>query len=214
MNRHEFLDDDLRELAALYVLDSLESEAARRYRLHLRGCEACQSEVESLARLTGRLTHAAPEIAPPPELWTRVLERIRGGTPPRSTPSRRPTQVWKDWDAPSAPGDDGVYFALASAGGFEATGLDGVAVRRLAVDPEKERVTMLVRMAPGTSYPAHRHGGAEECFVLEGDLRVGDVHMQGGDFQRAESGSVHPVQSTDSGCLLLIVSSTTDELLD
>jgi anti-sigma factor ChrR (cupin superfamily) len=69
-------------------------------------------------------------------------------------------------------------------------------------------------MAPGTSYPAHRHGGAEECFVLEGDLRVGaDLHMRAGDFQRAEEGSVHPDQTTDHGCVLLIVSSTADEIL-
>jgi hypothetical protein len=38
--------------------------------------------------------------------------------------------------------------------------------------------------------------------------------MRAGDFQRAEAGSVHPVQSTDGGCLLLITSSLDDELLE
>ena len=75
-------------------------------------------------------------------------------------------------------------------------------------------VTMLIRMAPGTAYPAHRHGGAEECYVLEGDLHVGDdIVMHAGDYQRAEAGSTHPVQSTRGGCLLLLTSSLRDELV-
>ncbi len=222
MNWHEFLDDDLRDVAALYVVGSMEAEEARRYRLHLHGCDACRCEVDSLARTAARLTHAAPEITPPPELWQRVLDRIRGPAAPKPARSQRPTQVWKDWTAPShasgatsgGAGGDGLHYAPGSAEAFEPIGIDGIVVRRLAVDREKDQVTMLVRMAAGASFPAHRHGGAEECFVLEGDLHVGDVHMHGGDFQRAEDGSVHPVQRTDGGCVLLIVSSTRDELLD
>jgi len=49
--------------------------------------------------------------------------------------------------------------------------------------------------------------------VLEGVLNVGDLRMKAGDHQRAAAGSAHVVQSTDSGCLLFIVSSLRDELL-
>jgi anti-sigma factor ChrR (cupin superfamily) len=72
---------------------------------------------------------------------------------------------------------------------------------------------MPVRMEPGTSYPRHRHKGVEEGYVLEGDLHVGDEAMKAGDCQRAETESIHAVQSTESGCLLRIVSSTVDELV-
>ena len=76
------------------------------------------------------------------------------------------------------------------------------------------RVTMLVRMEKGTSYPSHRHAGPEECYVLAGDLEVGDqLEMHAGDYQRVERGSVHPPQTTREGCLLLITSSMHDELL-
>jgi anti-sigma factor ChrR (cupin superfamily) len=217
MNAHEFLDDDLRDLASLFVLGSVEPEAARGFRLHLAACDVCRAEVESLARTTARLTLAAPEIAPDPRLWTRVLERIRARAPRGAAASRRPTQVWKSWTAAEetdAPPDDGLLRADASEADFEPTGIEGIEVRRLAVDRAKDQVTMLVRMAPGTAYPAHRHGGAEECFVVEGDLRVGDLHMRRGDFQRSESGTLHPIQSTDGGCVLLIVSSTRDELIE
>ena len=69
-------------------------------------------------------------------------------------------------------------------------------------------------MAPGTSYPGHRHAGVEECYVLEGDLRVGDLVMRAGDYQRAAIGSVHGVQSTEGGCLLLVLMSDRDERLE
>ena len=72
---------------------------------------------------------------------------------------------------------------------------------------------MLVRMAPGASYLPHRHHDTEECFVLDGDLRLHDSVLHTGDYQRAEAGSVHGVQRTEGGCTLLIISSTQDELL-
>lgn len=74
-------------------------------------------------------------------------------------------------------------------------------------------MTFLARMAPGSSYPSHRHGGPEECYVLKGDLDVGHRKMRAGDFERAEPGSVHARETTEEGCLLLIVSSLRDEML-
>lgn len=213
MNWHEFLDDDLRDLAALYVVGALETEEARRFRMHLPTCDACRVEVESLAATAAQLTRAAPEVALPPELWDRVIDRIRGGSGARGASRARPNQVWKEWAAPLGVGPAGMSYAAAAGARFEPTGIDGIEVRRLAVDRERDQVTMLVRMAAGTSYPAHRHGGAEECFVLQGDIRVGSLHMHAGDFQRMELGTQHPVQTTDTGCMLLIVSSTSDELL-
>jgi quercetin dioxygenase-like cupin family protein len=70
---------------------------------------------------------------------------------------------------------------------------------------------MLVRMAPGTSFPAHVHNGPEECFVLQGDLTIGPATMATGDYQYAPPGSSHPVQSTRGGCVLLLTSSLSDE---
>jgi hypothetical protein len=48
--------------------------------------------------------------------------------------------------------------------------------------------------------------------VLQGDIWVGDVHMRRGDYQRAPAGRRHPVQTTDEGCVLLLVSSLSDEI--
>jgi anti-sigma factor ChrR (cupin superfamily) len=83
---------------------------------------------------------------------------------------------------------------------------DRAARERLAVNGR--------RMEAGASSPPHRHAGREECYVLEGELDVeGGASMRAGDYQVADEGSVHGVQSTRGGCTLLIVSSQDDELV-
>ena len=75
-------------------------------------------------------------------------------------------------------------------------------------------MTALFRMAAGSEYIPHVHAGPEECYVLEGDLHVGDdIVMHAGDYQRAPAGSVHGVQRTEGGCLLLVSSSMHDEVV-
>jgi anti-sigma factor ChrR (cupin superfamily) len=68
-------------------------------------------------------------------------------------------------------------------------------------------------MDAGSSYPRHVHNGAEECLVLEGDIRMGDAVLHAGDYQYAPPDTLHGVQSTEKGCLLLITSSLSDELV-
>lgn len=221
MNTHEFLDDDLRDQAVRHALGSLSEPEARAYRVHLARCGVCRAEAESLAEVTRDLVLLAPSTAPRPELWDRVLKRIKRpngaaqGAP--ADPASPAIQVWKDW-APTKSGsstvdDAGLTYVPGDGEPFQSTGAPGVDVRRLFVDHEERRVTLLVRMAAGSSYPAHEHASHEECYVLQGDLRVGDLHMHAGDFQRAEAGSVHGTQSTDDGCVLMIVSSLDDRFV-
>jgi quercetin dioxygenase-like cupin family protein len=75
-------------------------------------------------------------------------------------------------------------------------------------------VTVLVRMAPGTSAPRHRHAEVEESYVLEGDVTISGVEMTPGDYCRAEPGSVHTGISTRGGCQFITIASERNELLD
>ena len=93
-----------------------------------------------------------------------------------------------------------------------ATGSYAV-TRRVAALWSVSPPAMMIRMEPGTRYPAHRHGGREECFVLEGDLRHADQVMHGGDYEVVDTGTIHGEQWTEHGCLLLITSSMHDELI-
>src|SRR3954452_7562481 len=49
---------------------------------------------------------------------------------------------------------------------WTATGIPGIAIQPLFTDTAKRTSTLLMRMDPGTSYPAHNHHGAEQCMVL------------------------------------------------
>jgi anti-sigma factor ChrR (cupin superfamily) len=104
-------------------------------------------------------------------------------------------------------------FVEATRDDWVEAGAPGVRVRPLFVDPIEKMVTMLVHMGPGSSYPPHHHSQAEECYVIAGDLQIGDRVLHAGDYQRAAAGSRHETQSTAAGCLLLIRSSREDEIL-
>jgi quercetin dioxygenase-like cupin family protein len=217
------LDQDALELAALYALSALspaETEAVERDQ---RARAAFWAEVRSLRDAAAGLAEAGPRTRPRRDLWPEIRARLAPPPAAEAPAAARPVQVWKAvqvrkavqvWKAWRAEDSAHTLVPGSKAADFEPTGFPGVHVRRLAVDEDADRVTMLIRMEPGTSYPAHVHGGAEECFVLEGDLEIGaELEMRAGDFQRMERGSRHPVQSTRGGCLLLLTSSRHDELL-
>lgn len=76
------------------------------------------------------------------------------------------------------------------------------AIRLLASEgPAK---SFLVRMAAGASLPSHFHEGDEECFVLEGEAKFGDLIVQAGDYHIARKGSSHGTISSESGALMFI----------
>ena len=75
----------------------------------------------------------------------------------------------------------------------------------LYADRERATVTTLVRMEPGARIRAHRHLGVEQCLLLEGDLRSGQLEMAAGDFNCSLPGSVHEDLTTEGGALFLIV---------
>jgi anti-sigma factor ChrR (cupin superfamily) len=90
----------------------------------------------------------------------------------------------------------------------------GVSACRLYLNRERGEITSLLRMEPGASYAPHRHTSPEQCYVLEGDVFDGRNRFSAGDYECSAAGSAHELQSTENGCLLLIVSSIHDEFID
>lgn len=84
-------------------------------------------------------------------------------------------------------------------------GIPGVAVKTLFQEPHLRRSTYLVRMEPGARLPAHVHGDTEQCLVLEGDIRWGDLAYEKGDFVAMGKGTEHPELHTVNGNLLLLI---------
>ncbi|MSR46806.1 MAG: hypothetical protein EXS13_07065 [Planctomycetes bacterium] len=193
--------------AAQYVLgslaDALDDDERRVFEAALVDPGSAESAALRVARsLVGEIALSAPPVAAPTGMRERLLARIRadrssaGPALPASAPVAASGHVFKRHDD----------------GGFDLLAGPGVHVRVLHIDAAANRATVIARLEPGASYPPHRHGGIEECYVLSGDLRHGDRVMRGGDYERVETGSLHGRQWTEEGCLLLIHSSLADEV--
>lgn len=202
MKLHDRQVEELAELLGSHALGLLEGQEAAEIQEHLReGCAECSSALESLRSAAAQIGFDIAPQQPPTGLRGRILERVR------NTPQ---AQAWKAWNMEAVPE---LFVVRQGEGGWQAVA-EGVFAKQLYVDTTRDAVTMLVRMEPGSTYSAHRHGGSEQCFVLEGDINDGYGTYYKGDFQRAAPGSHHGVQSTEKGCLLLIVSSMKDELTE
>lgn len=85
------------------------------------------------------------------------------------------------------------------------SGIPGVDMKVLYRDKKLRRSTFLLRMAPGSKLPAHHHHDDEQCLVLSGDVRWGELVYREGDFVVMGNDTTHPVVSTIGGNVLLLV---------
>ena len=89
-------------------------------------------------------------------------------------------------------------------GKWQSLPFPGVTVKRLHHDRGGD-ITMLIRMEAGAKFPGHPHKQGEHCYVLEGDIRFGDLVMGAGDYQWASGETEHVGSETENGCLLLMI---------
>ena len=65
-------------------------------------------------------------------------------------------------------------------------------------DPRSDTPVVVIRMAPGCGYPAHRHVGAEDVLILQGGYRDEMGEHRAGTYLSYPPGSVHtPVACGD-----------------
>jgi len=86
-----------------------------------------------------------------------------------------------------------------------AHAVPGVRMKVLALNKPRGYATLLLDVAPGTRFPPHYHGGAEECYVVAGSLFTCDRRLGPGDFVHADAGSEHGELWTDEGCRVILV---------
>jgi quercetin dioxygenase-like cupin family protein len=94
------------------------------------------------------------------------------------------------------------YITVRSDAGEWMTVLPRVQVKVLHAGGRYSSI--LLRMEAGSSVPAHFHEDDEECVVLEGSVRIGDVTVGAGDYHLALSGSRHGELRSDTGALLFL----------
>jgi quercetin dioxygenase-like cupin family protein len=76
-------------------------------------------------------------------------------------------------------------------------------------------MSYLLRMAPGSELPNHRHPHDEECVVIEGRVQMGDVTMGPGGYLMERQDTLHPPLRTVDGAVIYLrgASPKTDQLV-
>jgi quercetin dioxygenase-like cupin family protein len=175
----------------LYALQAMPASEVPAFEAHISSCVVCRDELEKLRPVINSFVDWPTDVLRPAvSLWGRLAERIAAetGKPPLLPPPPPPMKPeWKQ----VAP---------------------GIFCKLLATDTAKNRVSMLVRLAPGTDYPPHRHAGVEELHLLHGELMIDDRKLYPGDYNCAEAGSVDHRVWTETGCTCVLLTSTEDHL--
>jgi quercetin dioxygenase-like cupin family protein len=176
----------------LYTLQALPSNEVAGVEAQIAACPLCRQELETLRPIVASFVSWPTDVLrPPPSLWDRLARRIAAETgtePVHPAPSQRVEREW-------------------------AEAKPGLSYKILAADTENRRVSMLVRLAPGTDYPPHRHAGVEELHLLDGELRVDDKRLLPGDYIRGEPGTVDHRVWSETGCTCVLLTSADDIIL-
>ncbi len=117
-----------------------------------------------VARLDEGLQAEAPDIDLAARVKRRVLRRIADEETPRHVTLQPEQDTWKAFGK-------------------------GITIKVLNEDAGI--MSCLVRMAPGSSLPPHRHPVDEECVVLEGSVFIGDLTVRAGGFHLGRKDVLH-----------------------
>jgi anti-sigma factor ChrR (cupin superfamily) len=202
---HESINDEFLGLAALYSMKALDGSEAFEFETHLKsGCLLCQTEVANFERVAAQLGSAAQPASPPLKLREKLLSAVAADTISKKAPAPQSLHNLRV-DA------RGLLVLFASQMKWQGAE-DAIQTKELFADSTTHYSTFLLRAAPGTRFPGHRHVGTEEVYVLDGDFHVGDMALAPGDYCRAESGTIHQNLFTEHGCTLLVHASQLDEV--
>jgi anti-sigma factor ChrR (cupin superfamily) len=89
---------------------------------------------------------------------------------------------------------------------WRATRHEGVYLHFLRRDAATGDSTVLIRMEPGRSYPAHRHRGPEEVFILQGGYTDSRGAHRAGDYVLNDARSAHhpkALEDPHEDCIML-----------
>jgi len=179
------------DLVFLFALQALPRPEIAAVEAQISSCEDCRREIDTLQPIVRSFVGWSTDVLRPAEsLWGRLAQRIAGETGTRPFVPTAEAPVKRDWEEPAP----------------------GIHVKVLSTNTENDRVTMLVRLDPGTDYPGHTHAGVEELHLLHGVLKVDDRILYAGDFIHAEAGSVDRRVWSETGCTCLLVTSMKDVL--
>jgi anti-sigma factor ChrR (cupin superfamily) len=179
------------EVTCAYAAQALAPREVAAAEAHIASCPDCQRELESLRPVVDRFASWPTDVLRPTiSLQERLALRIAEET--GNQPVLPPAGQWSDpeWEQ-VAP---------------------GIQCKLLATDTERHRVSMLVRLAPGASYPAHTHAGVEELHLLDGELWIDGRKLVPGEYNYGAPGAGDERVWSETGCTCVLITSTQDTL--
>jgi anti-sigma factor ChrR (cupin superfamily) len=179
------------EITCAYAAQALAPSEVPAAEAHIAMCPHCQSEVESLRPVVDQFVSWPTDVLrPSTSLQMRLAVRIAEET--GNQPVLPPARQWSEpeWEQ-VAP---------------------GIECKLLATDTVRNRVSMLVRLAPGARYPAHTHAAVEELYLLDGELWIDERKLFPGDYNYGAPGAGDERVWSDTGCTCILVTSTKDIL--
>jgi anti-sigma factor ChrR (cupin superfamily) len=105
----------------------------------------------------------------------------------------------------ASPDPDVFAFQLAADDRWLPHPVPGIRMKILALNKARGYATLLLDVAPGTRFPSHHHGGAEECFVVSGSIFTCGRRLGPGDFVHADAGTDHGELWTDEGARVILI---------
>ncbi len=188
----------VQELAASYALGVLDEKELDEFERLLReGHKSCETDLQTFNEVVNWLGYNIPLASPPPGLKERLLSKIGE----------------KDRAKRKLEEPHGFLYVRSEEGEWNEIA-EGVSLKPLSYDSARQYVTALVRMNAKTRFPKHRYAEAEQCYVIDGDIEMGGQLFREGDYIRAGAGSIHEGIYSESGCVLLILSSQRNEILE
>jgi anti-sigma factor ChrR (cupin superfamily) len=176
---------------SLYALGTLSAVEARDVKAHIASCEECREELAALHLVVDSFVAWPTAVLRPSALsWDHLLTRIAAESDGKASPSPLAKWVEPEWEE-VAP---------------------GISCKMLSSDSQRDRVSMLVRLAPGTAYPPHSHAGNEELHLLDGELWINDRKLLPGDYNSAVAGTSDKRVWSETGCTCLLITSPSDVL--
>ncbi len=177
----------------------MSNEERRAFESHLAaGCALCDRELRELDSLVTMLASAVPAVEP------GNVTRIETMAGANDKLGELDSQDIRDVKTLVSDIEENFDEFMQSAEKWQAIEPKGLYMRTLRLDKEQQRLVALMRMEPGVAYPSHAHAGGEQCIVLHGDLQIGDKQFCAGEYRWWEPGEQQPMQTTQTGCLLLV----------
>jgi quercetin dioxygenase-like cupin family protein len=174
-----------------YLFNVMQRSDAIAMQVHVDGCEHCTQELERLRPVVDSLVVWPTDVLrPSASLQERLAHRIAAET--NSAPVLPVGRAWKEpeWEEV----------------------VPGILCKILTTDSERDRVTMLVRLRPGVSYPPHTHAGVEELHLLDGELWIEDRLLRPGDYNYGKPGASDQRVYSETGCTCVLITSPSDIL--